>query len=231
MSGHKHDFRGDPLSCTFPGCDASPYATITMTPGRRLYELWLQFRDVSPDDLWDLMLEQEPDKAQAWERLANPVAYGGGKLAWKPRHDGFSGSWLAAAGSLLDRNEFGSRKECQAYIQGLLVGALDESRRWFAKSGELLHPDDQDALLRPEVDAVERERVVKITESVAEPDHSAGTPPSPVHHQVWVGNDEEGWVQVPRVTNVDIDLRQGELRKAVITALLPRVDFEGGRIS
>lgn len=79
--------------------------------------------------------------------------------------------------------------------------------------------------------------IVKITEAeylggvlTAEP-HVPGSKPSPVHHRVWVGNADEGWIEVPRVTGVVLDLRQGELRKAVITVLLPQVEFEGGRIT
>lgn len=75
--------------------------------------------------------------------------------------------------------------------------------------------------------------LVKITESRFEDHRITGYPhigePSIVNHQVWVGNDEDGWRAIPRVTNVDVLLRQGEIRKAVITVLLPQIDFEGGR--
>ena len=52
--------------------------------------------------------------------------------------------------------------------------------------------------------------------------------PSATYHKVWVGNDEDGWVEVPYVTNVDCDLRQSEIRKAVITVMFPKIDFTGG---
>jgi hypothetical protein len=81
------------------------------------------------------------------------------------------------------------------------------------------------------------ERVVKITQTetfegrVQDQPNGEGTKPLPTHHQVYVGSDDEGWIQVPYVTNVLLDLKQGELRKAVITVLFPEVEFTGGHTS
>lgn len=78
--------------------------------------------------------------------------------------------------------------------------------------------------------------VVKITEArfvegrpEAQPHSHPEAKDMFVNHVAWVGNDKDGWVQIPHITNIDIDLRQGDTRKAVITVLFPQVEFEGGR--
>lgn len=79
------------------------------------------------------------------------------------------------------------------------------------------------------------EDVVFITEvrtrnskSIEQPGRVSDTVALPAHHDVWVGNDKDGWRRIPRVTSVVMDLQQGNIRKAVITVLFPRVEFEGG---
>jgi hypothetical protein len=80
------------------------------------------------------------------------------------------------------------------------------------------------------------DNVVKITEArfigsraESQPRSHPEAKDSFVHHVAWVGNDNDGWVQIPHITNIDINLRQGDTRKAVITVLFPQVEFEGGR--
>jgi hypothetical protein len=85
-----------------------------------------------------------------------------------------------------------------------------------------------------DAESLRTNRVVKITQGETINGHVTSQPHLPdarplgTNHQVYVGSDEDGWVQVPYVTNVVLDLKQGELRRAVITVMFPQVEFDGG---
>lgn len=88
-----------------------------ITRGRHLYERWLWMRNVSPDDLWDYLDE---DEQSAWEQLAFERADTLTPLTQSYIHQNSGVDVVIAADRYARMPSFETREAFKAELRGLI---------------------------------------------------------------------------------------------------------------